>query len=103
MRFVLLSLASMSWWGFKTVLKRSLFFCHEKLAELARQFSTEFIMDCTYKTNGFGMALLNIIGITATDSTFNAGLAFICNETEPMLCLWELQSFDIVTKPSGLL
>ncbi|KAH6591875.1 hypothetical protein BASA50_008439 [Batrachochytrium salamandrivorans] len=57
-------------------------------------------MDCTYKTNGFGMALLNIIGITATDSTFNAGLAFICNETEPMLCLWELQSFDIVTKPS---
>ncbi|KAH6581272.1 hypothetical protein BASA50_004357 [Batrachochytrium salamandrivorans] len=62
-----------------------LFFCHEKSAELARRFNIVFIMDCTYKTNRFGMPLLNIVGITATYKTFNAGFAFICNETEPML------------------
>ncbi|KAH9251488.1 hypothetical protein BASA81_010656 [Batrachochytrium salamandrivorans] len=61
-----------------------LFFCHGKSAELARRFNIVFIMDCTYKTNRFGMPLLNIVGITATYNTFNAGFAFICNETEPI-------------------
>ncbi|KAH6583609.1 hypothetical protein BASA60_001364 [Batrachochytrium salamandrivorans] len=59
-------------------------FCHKKSAEFARQFNIVFIMDCTYKTNRFGMPLLNIVGITATYKTFNAGFAFICNETEPI-------------------
>ncbi|KAH9264357.1 hypothetical protein BASA83_012183 [Batrachochytrium salamandrivorans] len=71
-----------------------LFFCHEKSAELARRFNIVFIMDCTYKTNRFGMPLLNIVGITATYNTFNAGFAFICNETEPMY-VWALQSFEL--------
>ncbi|KAH6595417.1 hypothetical protein BASA50_005829 [Batrachochytrium salamandrivorans] len=71
-----------------------LFFCHEKSAELARRFNIVFIMDCTYKTNRFGMPLLNIVGITATYKTFNAGFAFICNETEPMY-VWALQSFEL--------
>ncbi|KAH6574167.1 hypothetical protein BASA60_005676 [Batrachochytrium salamandrivorans] len=62
-----------------------LFFCHEKSAELARRFNIVFIMDCTYKTNRFGMPLFNIVVITATYNTFNAGFAVICNETESML------------------
>ncbi|KAH9272681.1 hypothetical protein BASA83_005187 [Batrachochytrium salamandrivorans] len=57
-----------------------LFFCHEKSAELARRFNIVFIMDCTYKTNRFGMPLFNIVVITATYNTFNAGFAVICNE-----------------------
>ena len=76
-----------------------LFFCHEKSADLAKRFNVVFVMDCTYKMNRFGMPLLNIVGITATDSTFHAGFAFICNETEPMY-VWALQSFEAVTKPS---
>ena len=59
-----------------------LFFCHQKSADLARRFNVVFVMDCTFKTNRFGMLLLNILGIMATNSTFNAGFAFICNETE---------------------
>ena len=76
-----------------------LFFCHQKSADLARRFNVVFVMDCTYKTNRFGMPLLNIVGITATNSTFNAGFAFICNEIEAMY-VWALQSFEFVTKPS---
>ncbi|KAH6576989.1 hypothetical protein BASA62_001099 [Batrachochytrium salamandrivorans] len=75
MRFVLVTLSLMSWWDSNGALS-GLFFCHEKSAELARRFNIVFIMDCTYKTNRFGMPLLNIVGITATDSTFNAGFAF---------------------------
>ncbi|KAI9915592.1 hypothetical protein PsorP6_007268 [Peronosclerospora sorghi] len=48
---------------------RGLFFCHEKSVELARRFNVVFVMDCTYKTNRFGMPLINIVGITASDST----------------------------------
>ncbi|KAI9919409.1 hypothetical protein PsorP6_017782 [Peronosclerospora sorghi] len=49
---------------------RGLFFCHEKSGELARRFNVMFVMDSTYKMNRFGMPLLNIVGITATDSTW---------------------------------
>ena len=34
-------------------------------------------MDCTYKTNRFGMPLLNIVGIMATYRGFNTGFTFI--------------------------
>ena len=76
-----------------------LFFCHQKSVDLARRFNVVIVMDCTYKTNRFGMSLLNIVGITATNNTFNAGFAFICNEMKPMY-VYALQSFKFVTKPS---
>ncbi|KAI9910414.1 hypothetical protein PsorP6_010321 [Peronosclerospora sorghi] len=34
---------------------RGVLFCHEKSVEIARRFNMVFFMDCTYKTNRFGM------------------------------------------------
>jgi len=56
---------------------RNIFFTHHSSAELARRYHSVFIMDCTYKTNKFKMPLLNIVRITSTYSTFNAGFAFL--------------------------
>jgi MULE transposase domain len=41
------------------------------------------LMDCTYKTNRFGMPLLDIVGITATNTTFYVGFAFPSDEKQP--------------------
>ncbi|TPX75728.1 hypothetical protein CcCBS67573_g03004 [Chytriomyces confervae] len=76
-----------------------LFFTHQTSANLARWFSSTFVMDCTYKTNCFGMPLLNIIGITATFESFNAGFAFLCDETEAEYT-WALKAFSVVVAPA---
>ncbi|TPX75717.1 hypothetical protein CcCBS67573_g03038 [Chytriomyces confervae] len=82
-----------------------LFFTHQSSAALAKQFSNTFVMDCTYKTNRFGMLLLNIVGITATFETFNAGFAFnagfsfLCAETEAEYA-WALKAFSAVVVPA---
>ena len=41
-----------------------------------------FMMDCPYKTNRFGMPLLNNVGITSNYKPFNAGFAFFSAEKE---------------------
>jgi hypothetical protein len=74
------------------------FFCHRESVALARRYRTTFLMDCTYKTNRFGMPLLNIVGVTATNGTFNAGLAFLSNETQEMYT-WAMQSFKRYASP----
>jgi hypothetical protein len=76
-----------------------LFFTHKSSASLARRFSNTFVMDCTYKTNRFGMPLLNIVGITATFRSFNAGFAFIPDETEKEY-VWALKAFSVVVVPT---
>lgn len=50
-------------------------------------------MDCTYKTNRFGMPLLNIVGVTSTYHSFNAGFVFMNEETEANYS-WALQKFS---------
>ncbi len=61
---------------------KSLFFSHKKSVKLCRKFFNVFIMDCTYKTNRFGMPLLNIVGVTSTYHSFNAGFIFMPEEIE---------------------
>jgi hypothetical protein len=41
------------------------------------------LIDCTYKTNRFGMPLLDIVGITATNTAFYVGFAFLSDEKQP--------------------
>ena len=55
-------------------------------------------MGCTYKTNRFGLPLLNIVGITSTYSTFNAGFVFLREETTEWYT-WALQCFRNVVTP----
>ncbi|KAJ1500008.1 hypothetical protein HMI54_011200 [Coelomomyces lativittatus] len=45
------------------------------------------------------MPMVNIVGITTTNNTFNAAFTFIHNETEAMY-IWALQAFQKVTTPS---
>ena len=40
------------------------------------------MLDCTYKTNKFGMPLLDIVGVDGMNKTFTIGLCFLDQETE---------------------
>lgn len=40
------------------------------------------IIDCTYKTNRYRLPLLEIIGVTSTDSTFSVAFAYLGYERE---------------------
>ena len=54
-------------------------------------------MDCTYRTNRYGMPLLNIVGITCTYSTFNAAFCFVKEETKD-LYEWALNELQKIVK-----
>jgi hypothetical protein len=58
------------------------FFMHQSSVSMCQTFGMIFLLDCTYKTNKFGMPLLNMVGITSTYVTFNAGFAFLHAENE---------------------
>ncbi|XP_074293185.1 protein FAR-RED IMPAIRED RESPONSE 1-like [Silene latifolia] len=76
------------------------FFAHTKSITLARTYTTTFVMDCTYKTNKYGMPLLDIIGISSFNKSFYAGFAFLRNEkTEDYI--WALQVFARVLGPNS--
>lgn len=40
------------------------------------------LMGCTYKTNRFGMTLLNIVGVTGMNTTIHVAHAFLKGETQ---------------------
>ena len=61
-----------------------------------------FMMDCTCKTNRFGMPLLNIVGITSTFKTFNAGFAFMSTEKEEEF-QWALEVIGSIVEPKLLI
>ncbi len=79
-------------------LERLIFIRNDSI-KMCQRWSTVFIMDCTYKTNKFGMPLLNIVGITATYNSFSAGFAFLCEEIEETYS-WALQKYKDITKVS---
>ena len=80
---------------------QSVFFMHVASLSLCDRFDTVFLLDSTYKTNKFNMPLLNIVGITSTYATFNAGFAFMHAETEEMYT-WVLEQFADVVVPKVL-
>ncbi len=68
---------------------------------MCQTFSTVFLLDCTYKTNKFGMPLLNVVGITSTFVMFNASFAFLHAENEEAYA-WVLERFFEVMTPKVL-
>jgi hypothetical protein len=68
------------------------FFMHQSSVNMCQTFYTVFFLNFTYKTNKFGMPLLNVVGITSTYATFNAGFAFLHAENEETYA-WALQQF----------
>lgn len=72
-----------------------LFLIHPMSITMVKNFSSIFIMDCTYKTNKYKMPLFNIIGVSCFNKTFYAGFAFLKNEKEHDF-LWALSKFKKV-------
>jgi hypothetical protein len=66
------------------------FFMHQSSISMCQTFCTVFLLDCTYKTNKFGMPLLNVVGIMSTYATFNVGFAFLQAENKDTYA-WALQ------------
>jgi hypothetical protein len=58
-----------------------LFFNQSSLIRL-RQYPSTIVLNTTYNTNRHGLYLLNIVGITATNSSFIIGQAFLSFEAE---------------------
>jgi uncharacterized membrane protein YraQ (UPF0718 family) len=54
-----------------------------------------------YKTNKFGMPLLNVVSITSTYATFNASFAFLHAENEEVYA-WVLEQFSEFVIPKVL-
>ncbi|XP_057806170.1 PKS-NRPS hybrid synthetase cheA-like [Salvia miltiorrhiza] len=59
---------------------RDLFWAHPSSVDILHAFPSVLIMDCTYKTNRYGLPLLEIVGVTCTDLTFT--IAFVYMEAE---------------------
>jgi MULE transposase domain len=59
-----------------------------------------FVMDCTYK-NKFGLPLLSIVGMAATNQSFNAGYALIIEETQAQY-VWALECFKYIVSVNPL-
>jgi hypothetical protein len=62
-----------------------------KSIDLANKYYRVFVLDCTYKTNKYGMPLLEVIGITPTNQTFLFATCFMRNESEEGY-KWALQT-----------
>jgi hypothetical protein len=74
---------------------RRLFFAHPEGLRLFKRYYHVLVIDCTYKTNVYGMPLCNILGMTASNQTFIVAIAFLNNEVEEsynwvLQCLSEL-------------
>ncbi|OGE47089.1 hypothetical protein PENARI_c066G04429 [Penicillium arizonense] len=60
----------------------ALFCMHKSSIAMLRTNSWVISMDCTYKTNRYGLPLLDIIGFVATGSSFYVGFAFMKDEKQ---------------------
>lgn len=59
--------------------ERCLFFSVEG-TNLLQLYPSTVVLDCTYKTNRFNLPLLNLVGVTATNSSFIIGQGFLSFE-----------------------
>ncbi|KAI1005615.1 hypothetical protein K3495_g2602, partial [Podosphaera aphanis] len=59
-----------------------LFFLDTRSIELLNESPDILLMDCTYKTNKFGMPLLEILGVDNLNSSFTTGYYFLDRENE---------------------
>ncbi|OQE59258.1 hypothetical protein PENNAL_c0329G06460 [Penicillium nalgiovense] len=60
----------------------ALFCMHKSSVAMLQKNPWVISMDCTYKTNRYGLPLLDIVGFAATGSTFHLGFAFMRDEKD---------------------
>jgi hypothetical protein len=71
---------------------QNLFFAHRKSIELLRANPDVLLMDCTYRTNKYGLPLLHIVGCTNMQSFFSAAFCFLRTEKD-LDYWWALSTF----------
>jgi hypothetical protein len=76
-----------------------LFFSYRKALDLYRAYPDVLLIDSTYKTNQLNMPLCNIVGITAVNTTFFVGFAFLKTEQQPDFT-WALEQLSAVAGSS---
>ncbi|XP_012834315.1 PREDICTED: uncharacterized protein LOC105955159 [Erythranthe guttata] len=57
-----------------------LLWIHPKCIKLAQSYPYVFVIDCTYKTNRYGLPFLEIVGFTCTNKTFSIAFAYLDHE-----------------------
>ena len=60
----------------------AILFAHSKSLAYLQSYPEVLLLDCTYKTNKYGMPLLDMIGVNATQRSFCIAFAFLSSETE---------------------
>ncbi|KAJ5082771.1 hypothetical protein N7532_011814 [Penicillium argentinense] len=86
-----------------------LFAIHYKSIEMLKRYPWVLSMDCTYKTNRYGMPLLDIVGFTCTGASVYLGWAFIADEKKDtyeivlgyLAEIYEYIQQDSPSSPSG--
>ncbi|KAK6850482.1 hypothetical protein PG987_000116 [Apiospora arundinis] len=60
----------------------AILFAHPESLAYLQAYPDTLILDCTYKTNKYGMPLLDMIGVDACQRSFCIAFAFLSGETE---------------------
>ncbi|KAJ5855723.1 uncharacterized protein N7529_009667 [Penicillium soppii] len=86
----------------------ALFCMHKSSIAMLKLNPWVISMDCTYKTNMYGLPLLDIVGFAATGSSFHLGLAFMKDEKDDtyevvLNCLAEAYEFYGLSPPRTIL
>ncbi|PCG88148.1 Hypothetical protein PENO1_111880 [Penicillium occitanis (nom. inval.)] len=83
----------------------AIFFAHPDSVTYLQQNPDILILDCTYKTNKYGLPLLDMIGVDCCQRSFCIAFAFLSNEVEEqyMWALTQLKSLYQDALPSVIL
>ena len=75
-------------------------FAHPDSLVYLRAYPEVLLLDCTYKTNKYGMPLLDMIGVDATGRSFCIAFAFLSGETEEDYT-WALERLKALYEQCG--
>lgn len=78
-----------------------LFWSHPDGSRLAQCFPTILLLDCTYKTNQWGMTLFHAVGMTSTTQSFTIAYCFMSAEKEENY-VWALERLRQLYSPNHL-
>ena len=76
-------------------------FSHPEAAKLIIAYPYVLVMDCTYKTNRYGLPFLEAVGMTSTNMTFTIAYVFLRNEKEKNF-RWALAQIRALYEPGVL-
>jgi hypothetical protein len=78
----------------------AVFFAHLDSLIYLRAYPEVLLLDCTYKTNKYGMPLLDMIGVDATERSFCIAFVFLSGETEEDY-IWALEQLKTLYEQCG--